>query len=1082
MKPQNIDSLLMMERLKNTLRFFFTTFVCGVFFHPANAEVGASASANYVRKSVMLDRNGQDSLVTCRYYDGLGRLSQTVHGNITPTGADLVVRVVYNAAGLPEQEYLPGLNNGNGSFANTVDYTIPYAGDNAPYTLTQYERTPMHRPIKVTAPGNRWHTSGKGVTSEYLLNSQTDGELQCRIFSVETGTDAGYNWPFTLTAKGYYKSGEIEVVRTTSEDGNVKLSFIDHHNNCILERHIIDGHFADTYRVYDIYDNLRLILPPECSSNLPAGAWSRTTENEELQLWAYCYVYDQRGRMIRKKLPGCPSVEFRYDDGDEPVMWRDGNLKSKNLWRFQLRDSVGRPTVAGLCTGAEIADGERIRTTTDTIATGQNILGNTVIGATLNEVSPLSVRFYDHYSPMKALDADYYARTGRHLGQDVNFMEIPVPGPIPSGELVDMNQRAMGQLTVTAERITVDSVEMDLVTAFYYDSQGRLTDRYTTDHIGGVSHTALTLDFTGHITLQTCEYRLPSGTLIREEINYSYDRAGRMLTADHSLSYNGKTAKLRIADNNYDELGRLSTSNRGSGAALHTTYGYNIRSWPTSKTSLVYSQQLDYSYGGNISRMQWHAGADSTMRSYDFSYDGLDRLVKASYGSGTPMAGNYDTFYRYDLNGNMLELTRHGLHDGARFDVIDDLRFQYSGNRMTDILESANDPTYKEVHNYRAPLVDGDAPSQDGIQYDTNGNVISYKGRFLSASYDSGNQPEVINIDNMNRKYFVYTPSGVKLREKFVRDRQPQPYVTTRDYLGAMTLLDGQPDIWRFDGGYIDLSDMAYYLYTTDHLGNIRTVSSAEGAVVQTNHYYPFGTLMGESSGAEVQRYKFGGKELDREGGLDIYDFEARRFDCMRFLSVDPLSEQEPETSPYVFCRNNPLINFDEHGDSVCVLIQPSGAGGFGHMAILIQHEDGKWHLWSKNGEGKKSVDDKNDLGTEAFDSPEQFINGDRNKPDKSETGKYKEGYVIPTTPEEDATIRTVVSEQVESKYHFLSANCAIAVQKGLKSAGLKSGTRKPDPLKTMIGNKVMRDSPNNIFPRIKKSNSGYSVKRQQRR
>lgn len=470
------------------------------------------------------------------------------------------------------------------------------------------------------------------------------------------------------------------------------------------------------------------------------------------------------------------------------------------------------------------------------------------------------------------------------------------------------------------------------------------------------------------------------------------------------------------------------------------------------------------------------------MRSYDFSYDALDRLVEASYGSGTPAAGNYDTFYRYDLNGNMLELTRHGLHDGARFDVIDDLRFQYSGNRMTDILESANDPTYKEVHNYRAPLVDGDAPSQDGIQYDTNGNVISYKGRFLSASYDSGNQPEVINIDNMNRKYFVYTPSGVKLREKFVRDRQPQPYVTTRDYLGAMTLLDGQPDIWRFDGGYIDLSDMAYYLYTTDHLGNIRTVSSAEGAVVQTNHYYPFGTLMGESSGAEVQRYKFGGKELDREGGLDIYDFEARRFDCMRFLSVDPLSEQEPETSPYVFCRNNPLINFDEHGDSVCVLIQPSGAGGFGHMAILIQHEDGKWHLWSKNGEGKKSVDDKNDLGTEAFDSPEQFINGDRNKPDKSETGKYKEGYVIPTTPEEDATIRTVVSEQVESKYHFLSANCAIAVQKGLKSAGLKSGTRKPDPLKTMIGNKVMRDSPNNIFPRIKKSNSGYSVKRQQRR
>jgi len=39
----------------------------------------------------------------------------------------------------------------------------------------------------------------------------------------------------------------------------------------------------------------------------------------------------------------------------------------------------------------------------------------------------------------------------------------------------------------------------------------------------------------------------------------------------------------------------------------------------------------------------------------------------------------------------------------------------------------------------------------------------------------------------------------------------------------------------------------------------------------QEDHYYPYGGLMGESTGGDVQRYKYNGKELDRMHGLDWF-------------------------------------------------------------------------------------------------------------------------------------------------------------------------------------------------------------------
>lgn len=100
-----------------------------------------------------------------------------------------------------------------------------------------------------------------------------------------------------------------------------------------------------------------------------------------------------------------------------------------------------------------------------------------------------------------------------------------------------------------------------------------------------------------------------------------------------------------------------------------------------------------------------------------------------------------------------------------------------------------------------------------------------------------------------------------------------------------------------------------------DHQGNNRVVVDEDGKVEERNDYYPFGGLMASSSDS-VQDYKYNGKELDRKGGLDWYDYGARHYDAVlgRFTCHDPLEEVWAHVNPYNYCFNNPVNRTDPTG------------------------------------------------------------------------------------------------------------------------------------------------------------------------
>ncbi len=76
--------------------------------------------------------------------------------------------------------------------------------------------------------------------------------------------------------------------------------------------------------------------------------------------------------------------------------------------------------------------------------------------------------------------------------------------------------------------------------------------------------------------------------------------------------------------------------------------------------------------------------------------------------------------------------------------------------------------------------------------------------------------------------------------------------------------------------------------------------------------------MPGRKFNANTYRFGFNGKEMDNEisGNGNQYDYGFRIYNprLVRFLSVDPLTKQYPELTPYQFASNSPIENIDLDG------------------------------------------------------------------------------------------------------------------------------------------------------------------------
>ena len=169
-----------------------------------------------------------------------------------------------------------------------------------------------------------------------------------------------------------------------------------------------------------------------------------------------------------------------------------------------------------------------------------------------------------------------------------------------------------------------------------------------------------------------------------------------------------------------------------------------------------------------------------------------------------------------------------------------------------------------------------------------------------------------------------------------------------------------------------------YYYHLHDHLGSVRVVVDKDANVVEAFDYYPFGAeLRSTVNDNQAANLRFTGKELDKESHIGLYYFGARYYDAEvgRFVGVDPLADEYPSWSPYVYVKNNPLSYFDPNGTSTYT--DSSGTvtrvTDDGHKSIFRENANGLFeymgetiHAYSFciNGDPEKGVAGYIDFGS----------------------------------------------------------------------------------------------------------------------
>jgi RHS repeat-associated protein len=318
--------------------------------------------------------------------------------------------------------------------------------------------------------------------------------------------------------------------------------------------------------------------------------------------------------------------------------------------------------------------------------------------------------------------------------------------------------------------------------------------------------------------------------------------------------------------------------------------------------------------------------------------------LDATYSSlGVSNNNSYGETISYDKNGNITTLLRNGISDG-NLEVfrIDNLIYTYPTNSnqlsKVDDIPNNNQNGFKDGANTNADY-----------GYDCYGNMTSDQNKGIaSIAYNHLNLPVKIVFENNESKKieYLYNAIGIKVLKK-VTDGA---VVTTTDYLTGYQYKNCLLRFFPTAEGYFKQNQGAgigtgsYVFNYTDHLGNVRVsyiVTNNVLNILEENNYYPFGMKHSpcNESLPSSYKYKYNGKELQDELGLNMYDYGARNYDPAlgRWMNVDPLAEEFPSWSPYSFVFNNPLRFVDPDGMAPDDIVVTNKAG-----KTLFTLNDGK--------------------------------------------------------------------------------------------------------------------------------------------
>jgi RHS repeat-associated protein len=398
------------------------------------------------------------------------------------------------------------------------------------------------------------------------------------------------------------------------------------------------------------------------------------------------------------------------------------------------------------------------------------------------------------------------------------------------------------------------------------------------------------------------------------------------------------------------DIGSWNSSTGTWQVAQSTGSSFTTMTWATFSTSSALPTQPAGDFGRR--GIMANYGYDNDMR--------LTTLTYQQIGSGTSLASYA---YGYDL-GN--RLTSENLDNGTLTSYGYDV-----ANQLTTVTTGAGSTTYaydltgNRTTNTTVTLMN--QLTDDGTYtyaYDPEGNEISKRnkstGELITFAFDNLNH--MISVLDKNSSgttltyaTYVYDVFGNRI-EKDVWTQAQGSTTTTRmayDGVSVWADLDGSNNLLAryLRGDQVDQiiarmvasgSNVGEAIYMTDRLGSVRNLANSNGSLIDTITYDGFGNVTNETNSAIGDRWKFTGRELDSETGLQFN--RARYLDQKtgRWTSQDPLGFEARDVNLYRYVGNSPTNRIDPAGKD---WPEPSTTnfGFVGERAIVGFNTDYSW-------------------------------------------------------------------------------------------------------------------------------------------
>jgi RHS repeat-associated protein len=840
------------------------------------------ANAPEQNPTALMSRWVSDVKTSTQYMDGLGRPIQTVlrQGSLeTATGvfADVVVPTIYDVLGREEYKYLPFVANNTGSNNSIIDgnfklnpfqqqaafYSDPNGvlknqGEQYFYGKTNFEASPLDRPQEAFSAGNSW----VGTSNEALENNRRSTKIK---YWINTAIDAVRIWNVNEMPNGFatynspaiYSAGSLVKSVMVDEHGKQVIEFKDKEGQVILKRVQVGATPDDgtgvglvtgwlcTYYIYDDFNQLRCVIQPKGVEVLEQNSWIINysplgTAAEQ----CFRYEYDQRQRMIRKKVPGAGEVYMVYDGRDRVVMMQDANMRP-NKWLVTKYDELNRPIETGMWTDNN--------TVPITLATHlANASSSTNYPTTTSNYEQLSITHYDDYIGLPAGLSSTF-NTAYNAGNFAATNNTVWPYP----QMPIQNNDTRGMVTWSQIKV-LGTVNQFISSVIFYDDKGRAIQTKTINSTGGLDENTTQYTWAGQplvIVSKTEKVGIPTQTSIVVS-QVTYDDIGRVLKTEKKIqnnlvNNNIMSAYKTIARNSYNKLGQLANKAIGSRDPGQISsdpltklpleilaYDYNIKGWmlgmnrdyardatsnnyfgfdlgyDKANNNLIGAQTYNTpQYNGNIEGMVWKSKGDGEKRKYDFTYDAANRLLDAKFNQYTGGAFNISAgidfsmkmgdginyLSAYDANGNIQGMTQKGLKINTSIDI-DQLTYSYITN--SNKLAKVTDGIVTADNGKLGDFKDGTNGTTSDYDYDLNGNLnIDNNKAISSITYNYLNLPAVVTVTGKGNITYTYDATGNKIKKVTVDNSIANKTITTTTkYLSGFVyesreiLIGTQPD------------------------------------------------------------------------------------------------------------------------------------------------------------------------------------------------------------------------------------------------------------------------------------------------